>query len=337
MKFVNSLNKALDKLLRENSEVVLYGEDLSDPYGGAFKVTKGLSTEFPGQVFSTPISEAALIGMSAGMSIGGLKPILEIMFGDFVALGIDQLLNHLTKFRWMYNDLIKTPVLIRATMGGRRGYGPTHSQSLEPLLASIPQLKIIAPSDYHNPGELLEYAVLEDDAVKIFIEYKLLYPRELRLKDKIPDSIEVLYSSSNYPTAYLSNCFFESPEILLISFGGNSIIIEELMDELLMEYELNTEVILPSVIKPFPYNDIAEKVNNSSCILFIEESPVTYGWASEIIACLAENGLIAGKEVHRVGAMDLPIPSSMGLENKVLPSKSLIKSKIKKILNLERL
>ena len=95
MRFFESINQALDELLSEDLKVVLYGEDILDPYGGAFKVTKGLSTKFPDRVKSTPISEAAIIGIAGGMSIGGLKPIIEIMFGDFLALGADQLLNHL--------------------------------------------------------------------------------------------------------------------------------------------------------------------------------------------------------------------------------------------------
>ena len=129
MKFFKSINTALEKMLKNHEEVILYGEDLLDPYGGAFKVTKGLSTKFPDRVLPTPVSEAAIIGMAGGMAIGGLRPIVEIMFGDFIMLGADQLLNHLVKYEWMYNNKVNVPVTIRATMGGRRGYGPTHSQN----------------------------------------------------------------------------------------------------------------------------------------------------------------------------------------------------------------
>lgn len=334
MKFVNSLNNSLDRLLGNNTNVILYGEDLLDPYGGAFKVSKGLSTKYPAQVLSTPISEATIVGMAAGMSIAGLRPIVEIMFGDFLSIATDQLLNHLTKYDWMYNGQVKTPVTIRTAMGGRRGYGPTHSQSLEPLMASIPLLEIIAPSDYHDPGKLLETAVLNDDSVKIFSEHKLLYPRELKSCNAVPEGLSVKYNDSLYPTAYLSNCHFDNPDVLLVSFGGNSIIIEELMIDLLLEYELNIEAVLPSRIKPFPYTDIINKVNSASCIFFIEESPVTYGWSSEIIAHLTETNIINGKNVSRIGAMPLPIPSSTYLEEQILPSKELIISKITNSLNL---
>ena len=155
MKFVSSINTALETILTNHADVILYGEDLLDPYGGAFKATKGLSTKFPTRVLTTPISEAAIIGIAGGMAIGGLRPIVEIMFGDFIMLGADQLLNHLLKYEWMYNNKVKVPVTIRTSMGGRRGYGPTHSQSLEPVLASMPGIKIVSPTYYHNPGKLL--------------------------------------------------------------------------------------------------------------------------------------------------------------------------------------
>jgi len=328
MRFITSLNQSLDKLLAENNNVLLFGEDLADPYGGAFKVSKGLSTKYPGKVISTPISEAMITGMAGGMAIGGLRPIVEIMFGDFVTLAIDQIINHLTKYEWMYNGKIKVPVTIRTTMGGRRGYGPTHSQSLEPLLATIPLLKIISPSIYHNPGELLEKCVLLDDDVKIFSEHKVLYPMVLRRKGDCPSGIDIDYSGSKYPTAYISNCKFEFPDLLIISHGGNSLIIEDIMIDLLMEYELNVETMFPSLIKPFPYSDAMEKIEKVSNILFIEESPVSHGWSSEITAHLAESGILNGKKITRVGALDLPIPSAMQLENKVLPSKEYILSKI---------
>ena len=102
MKFVSSINTALENILKNHEEVILYGEDLLDPYGGAFKATKGLSTKFPNRVLPSPISEAAMIGIAGGMAIGGLRPIVEIMFGDFIMLGADQLLNHLLKYEWMY-------------------------------------------------------------------------------------------------------------------------------------------------------------------------------------------------------------------------------------------
>ena len=271
MKFVTSINNALDRLLLENKNIVFYGEDLADPYGGAFKVSKGLSTKYPDRVLSTPISEAAMIGIAGGMAVGGVRPVVEIMFGDFMMLGADQLLNHLVKYEGMYDGKVEVPVTIRVSMGGRRGYGPTHSQSLEPLLASIPQLKVYSPTCYHDPGELLAHVVLKESGAKVFCEYKINYPRELIKKDNISEGLSLRYSKHFPNTAYLSNVEFEDPDILIISHGGNSIFIEDLLRTLLMEYELGVQANFPSAIKPLNYEDLFSGVSVCSNILIIEE------------------------------------------------------------------
>ena len=111
----------------------LIGEDMLDPYGGAFKVTKGVSSKFPERVITTPISESAIIGLGTGMAMRGMLPVVEIMFGDFLTLCTDQIVNSATKFPLMYKDRVAVPLVIRTPMGGGRGYGPTHSQSLEKM------------------------------------------------------------------------------------------------------------------------------------------------------------------------------------------------------------
>ena len=142
---LDSLNQALHGLMDGDVRVVVLGEDILDPYGGAFKVTRGLSSRFPERVFTTPISEAAIVGLASGLSLRGLRPIAEIMFGDFLLLAGDQLVNHAAKFRWMYNDGVRVPMVIRTPMGGRRGYGPTHSQSIEKHFMGVPGLWVVAP------------------------------------------------------------------------------------------------------------------------------------------------------------------------------------------------
>ena len=331
MKFVHSINKSLEKMLNEHKQVILYGEDLLDPYGGAFKVTKGLSTKFPDRVLPTPISEAAIIGMAGGMAIGGLRPIVEIMFGDFIMLGADQLLNHLVKYGWMYNDKVNVPVTIRSTMGGRRGYGPTHSQSLEPMLASIPGLKIISPTYYHNPGELLEYATIYDTGIKVFCEYKKNYPKELVNQTNCQEGISVNYSDGKYPTVYLSNSAFDEPEYLFLSHGGNCIIVEEILMELLMKNEISAQANFPSLIKPLiKHDEIFLGVDKCKAIIIIEESPKSFGWGSEIVSLLVENYLVRNNKVFRIGMEEHPIPSSALLEQKVLPSVQGVLNFIKK-------
>ena len=329
MKFVHSINKSLEKMLKSHKEIIVYGEDLIDPYGGAFKVTKGLSTKFPNRVLSTSISEAAIIGMASGMAIGGLRPIVEIMFGDFIMLGADQLINHLVKYEWMYNGKVKVPVTIRVPMGGRRGYGPTHSQSLEPILSSIPGIKIISPTIYHNPGKLLEHSTLKEPGIKIFCEYKMNYPKELLNKKNCKEGLSIKCTSKDYPTVYLSNYEFDDPEILFISHGGNSILIEEILIELLMNHELSAQANFPSLIKPLPFEELFNGIENCKMIIIIEESPKNFGWGNEIVAFMAENRLTDGKSIIRIGADESPIPSSILLENKILPNKNDIFDKMK--------
>jgi 2-oxoisovalerate dehydrogenase E1 component len=167
-----SLNRSLAGLLAGHCEVLLLGEDLHDPYGGAFKVTVGLSTRFPDRVISTPISEAGVIGASIGLALAGFRPIVEIMFADFLTLGMDQIYNHAVKFPWMFAEA-RVPLVIRAASGGRRGYGPTHSQSPESLMGAVPGLTVLYPSHRHDPGELLRRAVLDWNSPTIFFEHKL--------------------------------------------------------------------------------------------------------------------------------------------------------------------
>jgi pyruvate/2-oxoglutarate/acetoin dehydrogenase E1 component len=320
MKFVNSINASLEKSLNSHDEVILFGEDLLDPYGGAFKATKGLSTKFPNRVLATPISEAAIIGMAGGMAIGGLRPIVEIMFGDFIMLGADQLLNHLLKYEWMYNNKVEVPVTIRASMGGRRGYGPTHSQSLEPILASMPGIKIVSPTYYHNPGELLDHTVLNESGIKVFCEYKMNYPKELINQKNCQEGLSVKYSSGPYPTAYLSNSEFDNPEVLIISHGGNAILITDLLLDLLFEHELSVQANFPSLIKPIIFDDLFNGIENSKMIIVVEESPKSNGWGSEIVSYMTETGIGEGKQIFRIGSQESPIPSSTFLEQRVLPS-----------------
>jgi pyruvate/2-oxoglutarate/acetoin dehydrogenase E1 component len=114
-------------------------------------------------VITTPISEAGIVGVAAGMALRGLLPVVEIMFGDFITLIADQVINHAAKFRWMYNNQVRVPIVIRTPMGGRRGYGPTHSQTMEKFFIGVPGLRVLAPNTFCDPGDLLSKAIFEDN------------------------------------------------------------------------------------------------------------------------------------------------------------------------------
>jgi 2-oxoisovalerate dehydrogenase E1 component len=151
---------------------------LHDPYGGAFKVTAGLSERFKGRVISTPISEAGITGAGIGLAMAGKKPIVEIMFADFLTLCMDQIYNHAVKFPGMFVESA-IPIVIRTPCGGRRGYGPTHSQSPENIFVSVPGLTVLFGSHRHNIGQLLIDASTRWPNPTLFLEHKLLYGEKL--------------------------------------------------------------------------------------------------------------------------------------------------------------
>ena len=193
LRIVDALNSALHSAMRELPEMVVLGEDILDPYGGAFKVTRGLSDSFPGRVFATPISEAAITGVGTGLALQGFRPVVEIMFGDFVTLIADQLINHASKIRWMYGQPIDLPLVIRTPMGGRRGYGATHSQSLERLFLGVPGLSVVAVSPLGDPHiydcrDFPWTAVLERDWQLIRKELDMV----MTYRDQMPSFQEIL-------------------------------------------------------------------------------------------------------------------------------------------------
>ena len=325
MRYVESLNQALHQLMAEDERVFVLGEDILDPYGGAFKVTRGLSSVYPERVLSTPISEASITGFATGMAMRGLRPILEIMFGDFITLCMDQIVNSASKFSWMYNEQVEVPLVIRTPMGGRRGYGPTHSQTLETLLLGVPGLTIVAPSHFHGPGDLLRRAVLAGKGPVLFVENKLLYPQRLSQPNgagRVGDFFaEVLVThSEDYPSITLTLARGERPDVTLIAYGGMAPLAAEAAFNVFMQDEILVETIIPSLIKPFPLPDVLLSVRQSGRVVIAEEGVRTSGWGAELASQIYEAAFgDLGKPIGRVGAREVPIPSSGPLENQVLP------------------
>ncbi len=315
---LESLNNALHRLLETDPRVYVLGEDILDPYGGAFKVTRGLSTRFPDRVLSTPISEAALVGIATGMALRGLRPIVEIMFGDFLTLTADQIINHAAKFRWVYNDQVRVPLVIRTPMGGRRGYGPTHSQSLEKLFLGVPGLKVVAPSALDDVGALLEAAVADEDPV-LFIEHKLLYPRPCLAgqQEELTD-YRMNCLGAPFPTWQLQLTFPHTPHLTIATYGYNLEIVRPAIQALLMEHEIFAEVLVFSELAPFDLEPLFASLRRTRRLLTVEESTLTLGWGAEVAARAAQ--VVGGLRVRRVAALDLPIANARPLEDRILPS-----------------
>jgi acetoin:2,6-dichlorophenolindophenol oxidoreductase subunit beta len=319
MNYLESLNTSLRGALETSSDVVLFGEDLMDPYGGAFKVTRGLQRDFPDRVLTSPISEAALAGLANGMALRGLRPVLEIMFGDFIGLCADQIVNHTSKFRMMYNNSVTVPVTIRTPMGGGRGYGATHSQCLEKLFFGLPELRIVAPSMFCEAGEILASAISDDRPV-LFVEHKLLYPVELQTSSASGLWVTSRLDRWDYPVAVVRNYESGQPDVTLVAYGGLSRLVPTVFEHLAKE-EVRAVACLPSLIKPAPFEIIAEIAGETGRVVVAEENPVSWGWGAEIAVQL-HNSLFGklSRPVSRIGALETVIPAARELEQVVLPS-----------------
>jgi pyruvate/2-oxoglutarate/acetoin dehydrogenase E1 component len=308
--------------MSDNTNVILIGEDLLDPYGGAFKVSKGLSTKFPKQVISTPISEQAITGAAIGMAMRGMKPIVEIMFGDFLTLCVDQIINHATKYHWMFNEQVTVPIVIRTPMGGGRGYGPTHSQSLESMFMSVPGLKIVAPSIFHNPGKMLKQCVINEDHPSLFIENKSAYPKELILGDRFDNFyINRVTEDGAYESLLLSLYPGEKIDALIITYGGMSEMAVKCAKSLFMDEEILVDVLILGSVKPLQKQLIINHAARIGRILVLEEGNMIGGWGAEVSSIIHEGAFMSlDSPVQRLGSEDLPIPSAMPMENEVLPT-----------------
>ncbi|MCK5052707.1 MAG: hypothetical protein KAR65_00415 [Anaerolineales bacterium] len=314
---LESLNQGLRTCLEESDRVYVIGEDVLDPYGGAFKVTRGLSTDYPEHLITTPVSEAGIVGVGVGMALRGLYPVIEIMFGDFISLTVDQLINHAAKFRWMSNDQVRVPLVVRTPMGGRRGYGPTHSQSLEKHLLGAPGLRVVAATTLGDAGDLLRKAVLEDDDPVLFLEHKALYAKQIIAHDELTD-FEVGVRDEQYPSYRLRITGAPAPMITLAAYGYSADLAREAVKRLAYEHEIFCDLIVPTQLSPFELDDLIAAARLTKRLLTVEEGTMTLGWGAEVIArALGEIG--PGFRAQRVAAVDMPIPAAGLLEKAVLP------------------
>ncbi len=330
------LNSALHQAFAADERVYLIGEDLLDPYGGAFKVAKGLSSTYPGRVLSTPISEAAITGLAAGMALRGLRPVVEIMFGDFVTLAADQLVNHIAKFRWMYNDQVRVPLVLRTPMGGRRGYGPTHSQTIEKLFLGVPGLRVLAPCSVcvgdADAGSLLKEIILESEDPTLFIENKLLYL--LPVGTDGDDFTTSLVSEANEsPTYQMQLRGAPAASLTICTYGYMVELARQAVLKLGYEHEVFCNIIAPTQLSPVQCSPLLAAVEKSTRLLTVEEGTYSLGWGAEIIAQATEKLNRRLRAASRVAALDLPVPASGPLESAVLPSADAI---IEAVLALHR-
>lgn len=321
---LEALNRGLHEAFAEDGRVYLIGEDLLDPYGGAFKVSRGLSSKYPQRVWTSPVSEAAIVGVGAGMALRGLRPVVELMFGDFSTLAADQIINSITKFSGMYNGAASVPLVIRTPMGGRRGYGPTHSQTLEKLYLGVPGLRVLAVNALSDPGQLLKRTILETQEPVLFVENKVLYPKPVldanALSDFEVESAEV----GGEPLHTLRLKGAPAPSLTLAAYGYMAELARQAQLRLAFEHELFCELVVPTQLSPFPAvgaldASLAASLGRSGRLLTIEEGTYSLGWGAELVARAAQQLGSRLLAAGRVAAAEAPIPAARNLEEAALP------------------
>lgn len=302
MKYILSLRNALDELIAERNAYVI-GEDIKEPYGGAFKVTKGLSDKYPNNIISTPMSEQGFTALSVGMALMGDYIIEEIMFGDFITLTADQLINHAAKFYDLYGQ--KMHLVVRVPSGGYRGYGATHSQSLEKIFFDVPGINVVAANIYSNVGDLL-IKTIEEGIPSLFVENKLDYPKELILEDfDIFEREEI----NNCVRLSIKN---EVPQVTIITYGGISSMAVEAAKRAMYEEEISTDVIVMNKLSGNLKESVGDLIRTDKVIL-MDESTGRYGFTAQVASEICHD-----RKIVRLNSSSYAIPSAKRAEREVL-------------------
>lgn len=317
-RYGEALYQALREYMAAEPGAVLLGEDIAAPYGGAFKITRDLSDLHPGRVLSTPISEAAIVGVGTGLALGGMRPVAEIMFGDFLTLVFDQLQQHASKFSAMSGGRLRVPLVVRSPSGGRRGYGPTHSQSLEKHYLGVPGLTVLAMNARLDPGETYN-AIRTGDGPWLIVENKTLYSR--LSPPEIPEGYEVRRTGEVFPTIRLSPRG-GGADVTVVCYGGMLEHVEDALAEVFRRDEILCEVLCYARLYPFNTEPVLESLLKTGRLLTVEEGPGFAGWGAEVAAQAAYAGM------HLRGARRLSydgvIPASAGREAQLLPGRESI-------------
>jgi len=321
---VELLNTFFKENIVADERLVFLGEDILSPYGGAFKVAKDLSFIAPEKVFSTPISESAIMGISNGLALNGFKPFAEIMFGDFITLAFDQIVNHASKFHHMFNKKANCPVVVRTPMGGRRGYGPTHSQTLDKFLIGIDNVKTVTINTFFDPAIVYKQILKEEHPV-IVIENKTDYGKKILQHQAANFVYEI--NEDVYPVVRVRPAV-SVPDITIVAYGGMADLVNGLLGNIFLETDLKPELIIPSLISALPADIVAKSVARTGRLVVIEEGSAYGGIGAELIAQVTE---LAEEKIKtkRIGSYPVPIPSVKSLEHTVLPDKERILQELK--------
>ncbi|HEY6271132.1 MAG TPA: alpha-ketoacid dehydrogenase subunit beta [Terriglobales bacterium] len=319
---VEALREALREEMRRDHRVILLGEDIGieGGFGGAFTVTLGLSEEFGHRrVIDTPISEAAIAGLAAGAALGGLRPVADVQYGDFLFLAMDQLANHAAKLRYMSGGKLAVPMVFRAPVGATTR-GSQHGQSLEAFFMHVPGLKVACPSNPYDGKGLLKTAIRDDNPV-LFFEHKLLYGSKGARKEKSGFQVTAMVPEDEYLIPFGQAKVLRSGQDVTVV--ANLLMVHKSMEAvgILEKQGIDAEVIDVRTLVPFDWETVFYSVRKTGRLMIVEEDNLTGGWGAEVVARVAESCMgYLDAPIRRVAAPDTPVPFAPVMENFYIPS-----------------
>jgi acetoin:2,6-dichlorophenolindophenol oxidoreductase subunit beta len=319
LEFRDAIREALDEELARDERVVFFGEDVAAA-GGVFAVTPGLLERHgPARVFDTPISELALTGAAFGSAVCGLRPVIEIMFGDFLTLAMDGIVNQAAKYFYLSGEQASVPLVVRSAVGAGGRFGAIHSQLPATWFQSVAGLKIVAPSSPTDAKALLKAAIRDENPV-LFLEHKRLYS----IKEEIAGEQQVGEIGDEIGRARVVR---RGSDVTLVSAmkGVHDCLAAA---EELAEVGIEADVIDLRTLRPLDRALVLESLAKTNRLVVVEEGPLTGGWAAEIVALVAEHGLHDIDDVWRLATPDHPIPYSPQLEDAFLPGPQAIAASV---------
>ena len=331
---VEALREALREEMRRDERVILLGEDIGIPggFGGAFTVTLGLEQEFGhARVLDTPISEAAIAGVAAGAALGGLIPVADVQYGDFLFLAMDQLANQAAKMRYMSGGKLSVPMVLRAPVGATTR-GAQHGQSLEAFFMHVPGLKVVCPSNPYDGKGLLKSAIRDPNPV-IFFEHKLLYGSKGARKESGGIELVMEVPEEEYLIP-LGQARVVRPGSHVTIVANLLMVHRSLQAAKVLEADgIEAEVIDVRTLVPLDEETIFASVRKSGRLVVVEEDNLTGGWGAEVAARVADS-CIGSLEapIRRVAAPDTPVPFAPVMENYYIPSVQKIVDAVKDLL-----
>ncbi len=303
-----AVNEALAEELRRDPSVFLIGEDVAEA-GTPFKVTSGLVEEFgPERVLDSPISEAGITGIGLGAAMTGMRPVVDIMFGDFLTLVMDQLANQAAKAHYMSGGRLRAPLTVRTTLGATRRSAAQHSQSLHAWVSHVPGLKVALPATPYDAKGLLKTAIRDDSPV-VFFEDKMMFA----VKGPVPDD--------EYTIPFgVADVKREGEDLTLVATSSMVYVALEAADRL-AEEGVSAEVLDPRTLVPLDRETVVSSAKKTGRVIVVDEGHRSYGASAELAATVAEDAFYwLDAPVRRAAAMDVPVPFSPVLEDQTVPT-----------------